>query len=48
MLKLCPASWNIADVIVIFKKGNNSLPSNYRPISLISCVGKIIERVIYK
>jgi hypothetical protein len=28
--------------------GDASLPSNYRPISLISCVGKIMERVVYK
>ena len=32
----------------IFKKGDKSLPCNYRPISLTSCVGKIMERVIYK
>ena len=32
----------------MFKKGDASLPSNYRPISLISCVGKIMERVVYK
>ena len=43
-----PTSWKIAHVIAIFKKGDNSLPSNYRPISLISCVGKLMERVIYK
>ena len=43
-----PTSWKIAHVIAIFKKGDMSLPSNYRPISLISCVGKIMERVIYK
>jgi hypothetical protein len=35
-------------VIAILKKGDASLPSNYRPISLISCVGKIMERVVYK
>jgi hypothetical protein len=38
----------LAHVIAVFKKGDYSLPSNYRPISLISCVGKIMERVIYK
>jgi hypothetical protein len=44
-----PSSWKIAHVIAILKKkGDASLPSNYRPISLISCVGKIMERVIYK
>ena len=43
-----PTSWKIAHVIAIFKKGDKSLPSNYRFISLISCVGKIMERVIYK
>jgi hypothetical protein len=43
-----PSSWKIAHVIAIFKKGDASLPSNYRPISLISCVGKIMERVVYK
>jgi hypothetical protein len=35
-------------VIAILKKGDASLPSNYRLISLKSCVGKIMERVVYK
>ena len=35
-----PTSWKIAHVIAIFKKSDKSLPSNYRPISLISCVEK--------
>ena len=43
-----PSDWKIANVTAIFKKGDTSLPSNYRPISLISCVGKVMERVVYK
>jgi hypothetical protein len=35
-----PKLWKKDNVIPIFKKGNNSYPSNYRPISLISCVAK--------
>jgi hypothetical protein len=31
-----------------FKKDDKSSPSNYRPISLLSCVGKVMERVVYK
>ena len=42
------SSWTIAHVIAILKKGDASLPANYRPISLINFVGKNMERVIYK
>ena len=35
-------------MIAILRKGDASLPSNYCRISLISCVGKIMERVVYK
>ena len=38
-----PSNWKSAHVIAIFKKGDTSLPSNYRPISLISCIGKLIS-----
>lgn len=33
-------------VTPIFKSGDPSKPSNYRPISLVSCLGKILERVV--
>ena len=40
--------WKSAIVIALIKKGIISDPSNYRPISLLSCVGKVFERVIFK
>ncbi len=43
-----PCCWKKANVMPLFKKGNKDMPSNYRPISLISCVGKIMERVVFK
>ena len=32
-----PDQWKIAHVIALFKKGDISLPSNYRPVSLVMC-----------
>ena len=39
-----PDQWKIAHVIALFKKGDKSLPSNHRPVSLLSCVSKILEK----
>ncbi|KAG8450956.1 hypothetical protein GDO86_003295, partial [Hymenochirus boettgeri] len=41
-----PLDWKKADVIPIFKKGSRSQPGNYRPVSLTSVVGKILESLI--
>ena len=41
-----PDDWRIANVTPIFKKGQKCDPSNYRPISLTSHVGKLMERII--
>ena len=43
-----PELWKESNVMPLFKKGEKNLVSNYRPISLISCVGKVMERVIFK
>ena len=43
---LVPEDWKIANVTPIFKKGQKSSPANYRPISLTSVVGKVMEKVI--
>jgi hypothetical protein len=37
----------MANVLPIFKKADQTNPENYRPISLLSCVGKVFERVIF-
>ncbi|GBN07503.1 putative RNA-directed DNA polymerase from transposon BS, partial [Araneus ventricosus] len=42
-----PPSWKIAHVLMFPKPGQNpKLPGNYRPISLLSNLGKIYEKVI--
>lgn len=42
-----PTTWKVANVTPIFKKGDPSTPSNYRPVSLLSCIGKLMERCIH-
>ena len=41
-------TWKKANVLPLFKQGDNSLPSNYRPVSLLSGVGKLHERKVFK
>ena len=42
-----PADWKTANIVPLFKKGNKSLPENYRPISLTSLTCKILEHVVF-
>jgi hypothetical protein len=41
-----PTDWKLAHVIPLFKAGNKSFPSNYRPVSLLSCVSKLLEKIV--
>ena len=43
-----PDIWKIAIVNPIFKKGDKSQPSNYRPVALLSCIGKLQKRIVFK
>jgi hypothetical protein len=41
-----PQAWKHASVKPLYKKGNKSSPSNYRPVSLTCICCKIMERII--
>ena len=40
--------WKKASVIPLHKKDSKDNVSNYRPVSLLSTVGKVFERIIFK
>ena len=42
-----PWQWRCAEVLAIPKPGGDpSLPKGYRPISLLSCISKVLERIV--
>ena len=41
-----PEQWKTASVIPLFKKGDRTSPVNYRPVSLTSCIAKLMESCI--
>ena len=41
-----PTAWKEARVTPVYKKKDKGDPANYRPISLLSAVSKILERII--
>ncbi len=53
--KVFPDDWKLAFINCLFKghkqngeKRDTSDKTNYRPISLLSCIGKILERIVYR
>lgn len=44
---IVPSDWKIAQITPIHKKHNRSEVNNYCPISLLSLVGKVLERLVH-
>ena len=43
-----PGCWKQANVTPILKKGSASSTKKFRPISLLSCISKVLEKIEYK
>nr|XP_054765722.1 uncharacterized protein LOC129272629 [Lytechinus pictus] len=41
-----PEDWKKGNIVPVFKKGDRSLPENYRPVSLTSIVCKTLEHIV--
>ena len=48
MLENCsfPDRLKLADITPIFKKGDATIPDDYRPISVLPVVSKLFERIM--
>ena len=55
LLRLCqhcweekniPDGWRVATIVLLFKKGDTSIPSNYRPIALLPVGYKILAKML--
>ncbi len=44
--EIIPIQWNVAEIILLHKKGNRNQIDNYRPISLTSNLCKIFAKII--
>ena len=41
-----PSAFKLASVVPLYKAGDPSVPTNYRPVSLLPIVSKLLERVV--
>jgi len=46
--KKIPSQWRVATVVLLYKKGDASLPENYRPISLLPVGYKVLAMMLQR
>ena len=42
-----PQEWKAARLLPLHKKGPRDIPENYRPISILPVISKVMERIMY-
>ena len=47
MQETFPQTWKFSKVLPLHKKDDENTPKNYRPVSILSPMSKILERVIH-
>ena len=43
-----PLEWRTHCIVPVFKSGDRALINNYRPISLLSVISKVLEKIVYQ
>ena len=44
---MVPFDWKLANVVPVYKKGDQEFVENYRPISPLSLISKVLERCVF-
>ena len=44
---LFPDLWKKSNIVPVHKKGDKQLLQNYRPVSLLPILGKILEKILF-